>query len=525
MGFKNVVLLLSVQQLFFNDLTEENVSASKNDFFNLLSDVYIPLFESFRRLERQKIPYKISLVIPPVMCFLLENVKCRDDYIKWLDSKVSLGEKELLRAEKIFQPIIFEILAKYKKTKELFLGYSCDLLKIFREYQNRGNVEIIATSSTEVFFPHYFDLKKVLEAQTKLGLNLYKKFFSKEIEGFYLPDMGYCDEVAAVLEKNSVNYTFLDSRSILLSENFVENGIFSPIRFANSLVAFAASDIFHDEIFGNKGFCQNHVYLDKNSDIGFELERNELEPFLQPDTARYELGYKYWNKSFPRQPYDKAAAKAQCKKDAYSFLASKIAKLNECEKFLESQNKLPESISLVIHLDVNKFLDRFLEGVDFIEELFISSSKFSDFSFECPKNLIKKRWKLQKIHPVNAAATGFGYGENLISTQNNWMRPLIRKASERMIDIAGRFVQESGFKVRLLDVAAKELLLAQSSLLQKMIYEGNSPDFAAQYFVECIDNFTRAYDALGSNQVDTLWLANLESALEAFSGLDFRLFL
>lgn len=525
MVHKNIVILLTVQQLYFNSSNEEYTSVSKNNFFHLLSDVYIPLFETFGMFEKEKIPFKISFVVPPVMCFLLENKQIRSDYINWLDEKIRIGESELSRAEKSFCSIILGTIDKYKKTKQAFLDCSCDLLQFFREYQNKGNVELLATSATEVFFPHYFDLKKILEAQTKLGLNIYKKFFSKEIEGFYLPDMGYCDEVAEILEKNAVSYTFLDSRSILLSENFVEHGIFSPIRFADSLVAFAVSDVFNEEIFGKNGFCTNPVYSDKNFDIGFELEREELGHFLPPDAARYELGYRYWNKSFPRELYDKAAAKAQCKKDAYSFLASKMAKFNECEKFLESQNQLPESLSLVIHLDANKFLDNFLEGVDFIEQLFVAASKFPDFSFECPKNLIKKRWKLQKIHPVYAASTGFGYGENLISTKNNWMRPLIRKASERMVDIAGRFVKESGFKVRLLNVAAKELLLAQSSLLQKMIHEEDSPDFAARYFVQCIDNFTRAYDALGSNQVDTLWLTNLEAADRLLFDLDFRIFL
>mgnify|MGYP006385871317 FL=1 len=100
----------------------------------------------------------------------------------------------------------------------------------------------------------------------------------------------------------------------------------------------------------------------------------------------------------------------------------------------------------------------------------------------------------------------------------------IRKACERMIDLADRFPTDTGLKTRLLNIGAKELLLAQSSGLAKMIDNDDSPDFAQRRFKDSIIAFTMVFDALGSNTVSTEWLTKLESKECVFPWMNYRIF-
>ena len=104
------------------------------------------------------------------------------------------------------------------------------------------------------------------------------------------------------------------------------------------------------------------------------------------------------------------------------------------------------------------------------------------------------------------------------------MMRYVRKCSERLIDLAGRFPSDTGLKTRLLNLGAKELMLAQSSNLAKMINRSELPQFAEKRFKESIAAFTSVFDSLGSNTVSTEWLTNLEARDSIFPWMNYRIF-
>ena len=100
----------------------------------------------------------------------------------------------------------------------------------------------------------------------------------------------------------------------------------------------------------------------------------------------------------------------------------------------------------------------------------------------------------------------------------------VRKASERMIDLADRFPNDTGLKTRLLNLGAKELLLAQSVSLAKMIENEEFSDFAEKRFKDSIKAFTSVFDSLGSNTVSTEWLTKIEERDNLFPWMNYRIF-
>ena len=131
---------------------------------------------------------------------------------------------------------------------------------------------------------------------------------------------------------------------------------------------------------------------------------------------------------------------------------------------------------------------------------------------------------MKKISVYPCAASGTGYAEDLLDGSNSWMIRYIRKASERMIDLTERFPSETGLKSRLLNLGARELLLAQSSDWSKMIQEGKLPDYARTEFKKSILSFSKVFDSLASNTVSTEWLINMEKEHPIFPWMSYRIF-
>ena len=141
-----------------------------------------------------------------------------------------------------------------------------------------------------------------------------------------------------------------------------------------------------------------------------------------------------------------------------------------------------------------------------------------------PNQMLSHQFELEKINPYYSSGIGAGYGECLLSSKNCWMMRYIRKACERMIDLADRFPNDTGLKTRLLNLGAKELLIAQSMNRPRMIDDANLPEFAIKRFKESILAFTEVFDSLGSNTVSTEWLTSLEAKDSVFNWMNYRIF-
>jgi 1,4-alpha-glucan branching enzyme len=118
-----------------------------------------------------------------------------------------------------------------------------------------------------------------------------------------------------------------------------------------------------------------------------------------------------------------------------------------------------------------------------------------------------------------------GYGENLLDNSNAYLLRYSRKAASRMADMAVRFSGEHGIRSRMLNLGAKQALLAQSSDWPRMIQRGHFQNYAAQCFRENIAAFTTVFDSLASNTLSTEWLTEMEKRFPLFPWMNYRAFI
>lgn len=523
-------------KFFFGD-DDNPHDAEMNFLFESISFCYIPLLKMFSALEKDGIDFSMTMVISPLLCTLLSDVAIQNKYVAHLDAKIELGRKELLRnaSDKKITDSIKLVIERAQEDKIAFENlYDKNLVKAFLAWHKKGYVEFLGTTATPVFMPHYSDMTEVLNAQVETGLQAHKYFFGNMPDGFWLPEMGYISGVEKILSDYNLGYTVLNAPSVLLAQSHPDYGIFKPLCFDNSLGILARCDETDDMIFGEGGFAVQKQYRDRERDIGFYLDMDLLSPVVKRGVPRFFTGYSYWNKNLASGsvPVDKIGdpenesdaycaddAKAQCESDADSFVTFVKNKLDAAGDILTGQKE----VSVVCAFDARKMVSAWSEWVEWLECV-IRRVHTENISLEKCSALFSDENELQKIKPCYGAWCGGGYGENLLSGKNAWMIRHVRKASERMVDLTERFSRDTGIKARLLNLGARELLLAQSSGWARMISEKKFPEYATSIFSICIAAFMNVFDSLSSNTVNTEWLTRMETKHPIFPWINYHVF-
>lgn len=527
MAEKDLILILVAEQGYIH------CSNVKDDFvyedsilFSAISNTYIPLLNMFSRLEKDNVPFKLGLVLSPVLCTLLADKSICKKYVEWLDNMIALGDEELER-NKDNEDILRNVrncLRNLQKTRIDFLDtYGGKLLAGFKKFADKGFLELIPTVATYSYLPHYKDLKEVLNAQVEVGLHAHRAFFGETGEGLFLPYLGWTGNLDPILRSYGVNYTIVDTRSILFSETPVETGIFTPVRTKKSVVLFARDWDTPDDIRGSNddgqernGYMASPAYRCELKDIGYELDEKKLKPFVKSDSARLGTGYKYWaNEGI----YDENAALEQVKKDAANFYTYKLSKLEQAEQYLDGKDNV-----LTCTIPAELIGNSWHEGVAWLEQVIRLVGSEGKIKLSLCREHLAKQYSLPRVEPYPCSAEGAGYGENLLDSSNSWMMNYVRIASEKMIDLTERFPSETGIKARILNLGAKEVLLAQSDNWQKMVYDGNMPEYAKEAFTRNIKNFNLVFESLASSTVSTEWLCNLEKQDCIFPWLSYKVF-
>lgn len=524
---KKLSLIIKANQDFIRHTGDDAAinAPMLNNLFESISNLYIPLLNMVEKLEKDGINFRIGVVLPPVLCNLLSDESLQTSYIEWLDKRNQLGNTELERNkdnEQIIN-IINETIAENNKRKEDFVEkYNKNLIPVFASYMNKGLIELLGTTGTDIFMPHYADMKEIISAQIECGLHSYRQFFGVIPEGFWIPEFGYTPGIEKLIKAYGYNYTILDSRSVLLAEKAPDCGIFYPSRTENSLVVFTDASEIKTELYGEDGIIYSAEYRNQNRDIGYDLPMEELAPVMNKDELRYSTGYKYWNRCFNDEDnsiYIRAKALERAEEDAKTFVSNRNEILTKAAEYLSDKS----FVTQVCTFDTDKFTRSWYESIDWLENV-IRQAVSAGLDISSCNQLCEEQFNLEKIVPYYSAGSGAGYGENLLSSKNCWMMRYIRKACERMIDLSDRFPNDTGLKTRLLNLGAKELMLAQSLRLAKTIDNSDYPEFAERRFRESIKAFTMVFDSLGSNTVSTEWLTTLEARDSIFPWMNYRIF-
>ncbi len=532
---KNLVFVLDAHIPYVRNV-ESAGAVEESWFFNALTFTYLPLLRSFASMEHDGVPFRIAIAFSPELSEMLADPLMQERYENHLKASIEYAEK--LIEEGKFSGLKLKTLENHLDLLRKNMGdfanvYKRNILKGFDYFSERGFVELLATSATYCFFPFYQDIPEAINAQIETGIMAYREHFSAIPEGFWLPALGWFPGIEKTLKAYGMRYSLVENIALLFSETPPSTGVFAPSACENGFNVFPNDSIALEEIAGaERGFCHNPVYLNVDRDIGFTLESEELLPLFDVTLGRRVTGFRFFSRSTQEETdelpetdalYDSNLAQAQIEVDAKVFLEKSVKALSDSSAFLEGA-----PVCRTCTFPASFFGGSWFEGVAWLETLFRLAASVEDISFARPSSLIKRRSaekeRRQPVCPVFSSCFESGYADELLNSANDWTYPYIKKASARMVDLAESFPNASGLNERFLNAAAREILLAQSLNWPLLMNDTVTLEYARAHFEKSVKDFTEAYEALGSNAVSTLWLAEMERKHPIFEFMNYRVF-
>ena len=521
----SLIFILDAQLPFIRHLDEPG-RMEESQLFTAISETYLPLLRACTALETSGVPFKLSIAFSPMLCEMLADPLLQTRYVDFLDSSIIFGIEELERHANTpeLTAVINHQLERQQLNRNDYVEiYERNILKKFDYFATHGYLEILATTATSCFFPLYTDIPEAINAQIETGLVVYRNHFATAPTGFWLPAMAWVDGLENVLKSYGFLYTIVDAHGLLFADPPPKCGIFAPAKCENGFTVYARDTLACESLSALGGIACNDAYLDLERDIGFDYDDQDISSLFDVSLGRRRTGFCFHSKgkeSCGKSTwYNIDAADAQREKDVDTFLQDRVRLLNKAEKLLDDK-----PVANVIALPASFFGQEWHEGVDWFESLARKVGEMCDISLTLPSESLRLQTSSEIVTPYYSSWHKSGYAEEVLNSTNDWMYFFVRKATVRMIDLAERFPDDSSLKERSLNMAARQLLLAQSMDWALMMNRGDQSAYARERFEDCIKAFTVVYESLGSNFISTEWLTRTEKRDNLFPEINYRVF-
>ena len=494
--------------------------------FEALSETYLPLLRVFRGLERDGIPFRLTISLSATLTSMLEDPLLCERYIKHLDRLLELAEKERLRlsGDRDGTKVVRMYQELFETNRFDFVDfYKGDILNGFRHFQKCGNLELITTTATHAFLPMFQEYPDMIKNQVLIALENHDRLFKAMPEGLWLPECGYFPGLENYLKPYGIKYFFSSAHGILHAEDKPDYGVYAPLRTPAGIAVFGRDRAASNAIWSAKdGFPGHPDYREFYRDIGFDLSAEYIAPYAIEAGNRVNTGFKYCaitGDTDQKILYDPDKGLEQARIDAKIFLDNRI---RQCESISEMMDKPP---LIVAPFDAELFGHWWFEGPAFLDFFFREFHAGDHGLMQVTPSEYLHVWPhAQVTQPAFSSWGDKGYGQVWLDGSNDWIYRHLHKIIDRMAELVDRFPDEKGLKLRTLNQAARELLLAQASDWPFIIKTGTTVPYAERRVKSHIHNFNTIYESLCRNTVKTEWLTKLEKRNNIFKDIDYRIF-
>lgn len=493
--------------------------------YEAINETYLPLLRVFNRLSAEKIPFKLSFSLSPTLLAMLSDPLLQNRYVEQVDRLLELTDKEMERTQS--DPQLHRVVQLYLDllllNKQEFLHlYNKNIVTAFKELEKSGHLELMTTAATHAFLPYYQEFPASVEAQVKTAIDSHYFYFGHAPKGFWLPECGYYPGLEEVLAEHDIRYFISSAHGLLFAENPPSANVYAPVVCKNNVAVFPRDIASSQAVWGEEnGYPGDPDYRDFYRDVGFDLPLDYIRPYIE-DGIRVNTGLKYYRvtskTSDDKKVYDPDAASLKVLEHAKNFIYQRRRQLKAAHE------KYGVTPLINAPFDAELFGHWWFEGPQFIEAVIRKIAAEPDIALSTPSDFLETHSDFEQTDPVFSSWGINGFGEVWLDGSNDWIYLLIHGALEQMQDLAERFPEETGLRERVLNQAAREILLAQASDWPFIMYTGTAVQYATRRVKEHIANFNRIYTNFSHLEMDTEWVTDLEKKDNLFPFIDYRLF-
>lgn len=489
--------------------------------YEAITESYVPLLQLLDGWHADGLKARLTLTLTPTLCAMLEDDLLRRRYARHLGDLIELAEKEILRTR--WEPATHRLAEFYHQRltdiRKFYQGCDGNLLALFRECQERGQLEIITSAATHALLPFLANHPGSLRAQILTGCEDYRRCFGREPLGIWLPECAYTEALDEVLAEAGVRWFVVDTHGVLNSQPKPRYAIFAPILTGSGVAAFGRESDSARQVWSrDQGYPGDRRYRDFYRDAGFDLDLDYIKPYLPSPEHRGFTGIKYHritNRTAHKEIYDREEAMRAADEHATAFLQARVA---EVERLAAILDRPP---IVVAPFDAELFGHWWYEGPEFLN-FFMRKAWFDQrvFSLITPGDYLRLHPENQRATPGASSWGEQGYFRVWLDETNEWIQPHLDVAQQRMNELVLRFPNARGRKMRALDQAGRELLLAQASDWPFILKSGAGTEYARQRVTMHLLRFTTLYEQLSEGKIDEKALKQIETADNIFAELN-----
>ena len=482
------------------------------------AECYLPLLHALDRLLNEGIRPRWTVNLTPILVEQLEDPAFKDEFENYCQSKIDDAIEDQQKFERegplwmqglalMWQRVYTRALVQFKHQ------WDRSIIDAFRYFQDQGSIEIITSGATHGY-QALLGTDESCQAQIRLGVQTYEKYFGRKPRGIWLPECAYRPRYdwKSPVEPNAVPWTRKGTEEILKEEGieyfFVDSHM---IRGGQPLGTYAANFPQLAEM-----FARSSKYFTPPVEFRSEYEHYMLPNGVTCFARDPETTVKVWSgdSGYPGDPYylefhkqlypgrlrywrispDKADLGKKQAYDPYTAfdrIQGHAADMLQTIKSVLARYKgqADRTGTLVAMYDTELFGHWWWEGPEFLYELGRLMNADKDLEMVSGSDVLNSDPAQHVITLPEGSWGEGGYHYIWINDDNYWtwkkLYPIERKLRQMAKDYAGGPAEEVVLQ------AARELLLAESSDWQFLISTFSARDYAEVRFNDHIDRFGR----------------------------------
>jgi 1,4-alpha-glucan branching enzyme len=433
--------------------------------------------------------------------------------------------------------------------------YQRNILGAFKKLQDAGYVEIATSAATHGYLPLLARDSSIF-GQIATGVETYQRHFDRDPKAVWLPECAYRpayrDESGSVPVDRPGIESFLAPRGleVFFSETHTVEGGQPVGKAAGEAIGMYGSinrrykvqitpetqsepgTTFHPYWVGDAP--GQVAVLGRNDRTGQQVWSGTYGypgDFLYREFHRKDpvSGLQYWriggaDVDLGNKPlYQPATASQQVGDHARHFADLVESLLNE---FADATGTFGVISSAY---DTELFGHWWFEGAEWLKLVLRELARSETVELTTASRIIEQH-PPDRVLALPESSWGAGGGHfTWLNEDTKWMWPVIHEAERRMESLVATWPDTSGEQERVLNQAARELLLLQSSDWPFLVTTGQAKDYAVQRFQEHVDRFNRLgliADTAGNElpAEDSEYLRDVEFNDNPFPGINYRNF-
>ncbi|HET7010644.1 MAG TPA: 1,4-alpha-glucan branching protein domain-containing protein [Anaerolineales bacterium] len=514
------------------------------------AETYVPLLDMLHKLQAEGVGARLTLGLTPVLLEQLADADVRRNFETYVEDKIRAAEADISRWKSEGDLHLSWLAGFYAERYRSVLrsfqdAYHRDLVGAFARLEDAGLIEVVTCAATHGYLP-LLDRDESINLQLQTAVAAHRRHLGRAPRAIWLPECAYRPAFEA--EDGRVRpgiETFLARHGLGLfftETHMIEGGL--PVGVAAGeaigpygavtrryLVPLAASTA----AMGGTTFLPYYVNEPRVAVLGRENKTGlqvwsadwgypgdfDYREFHKKDGIS---GMQYWRISGARvglgekDAYhpDWAEGKVRQHADHFAHLVAELLAGFHAETGKYGM--------ICANYDTELFGHWWFEGIDWLEGVI---RRLAD----TPSVDLTSASAFLDAHPpetvIRLPEGSWGAGGNHFVWDNadtHWMWPLIHQAESRFASAVQRAGDVGTDAKSVLDQAARELLLLQSSDWPFLVTTGQAREYAVERFHGHLENFGELLAGSEAGRPDAALAARLWEKDKVFPDIDHRWF-